>query len=139
MRKNDPIKNLMSEDIHSVQKGQPLSEVFKILQSNNIHHVAVLDGKRLVGVISYTDLMQISLGVQSYDLDQLWPTIDAQHELIDVMTASPTTLNHAGVVRDAAEALSTGAYHSLPVTDDAGELVGMITSTDLIRYLIDQY
>jgi acetoin utilization protein AcuB len=75
MRKNDPIKNLMSEDIHSVQKGQPLSEVFKILQSNNIHHVAVLDGKRVVGVISYTDLMQISLGVQSYDLDQLWPTI----------------------------------------------------------------
>lgn len=139
MRKNDPIKHIMSEAIHSVQKGQPISEVFKILHSHNIHHVPVLDGKTLVGIVSSTDLMQLSMGAQGYDSDQLWSFIDTQHELIDVMTPDPKTLNEADVVRDAAQVLSDGSFHSLPITNADHQLVGMVTSTDLIRYLAEQY
>ena len=139
MRKNDPIKHIMSETVHSVQKGQPISEVFKILHDHSIHHVPVLDGERLVGLVSSTDLMRLSMGVQGYASDQMWSFIDSQHELIDVMTADPKTLNESDVVRDAAQALSNGAYHSLPITDRESKLVGMVTSTDLIRYLCEQY
>ena len=139
MRKNEPIKHIMSEAVHSVQKGQPISEVFKILHNHKIHHVPVLDGKRLVGIVSSTDLMQLSLGAQGYDSDQMWPFIDSQYELIDVITADPKTLNESDAVRDAALALSSGSFHSLPITDADRQLVGMVTSTDLIRYLCEQY
>jgi len=139
MRKNDPIKHIMSETVHSVQKGQPISEVFKILHNHKVHHVPVLDGDTLVGIVSSTDLMQLSVGAQGYASDQMWSFIDSQHELIDVMTADPKKLNDSDVVRDAALALSVGSYHSLPITDREGKLVGMVTSTDLIRYLCEQY
>lgn len=139
MRKNDPIKHIMSEAVHSVQKGQSISKVFKILHTHKVHHAPVLDGKTLVGVVSSTDLMQLSMGVKGYDSEQRWPFIDSQHELIDVMTADPKTLNETDVVRDAAQMLASGLYHSIPITDTKHQLVGMVTSTDLIEYLCEQY
>lgn len=139
MRKNDPIKHIMSDTVISVQKGQPISEVLKIFHTHNIHHVPVLDGKSLVGIVSSTDLMQLSTGAQGYDSNQMWSFIDSQHELVDVMTANPKTLHESDVVRDAALALANGSYHSLPITDANNEVVGMVTSTDLINYLCEQY
>ena len=139
MRKNDPIKHIMSENIHSVQQGQPVSSALKIVHDNGVHHVPVLDGERLVGIVSYSDLMKLSLGSQGVDSEDFWSYIDTQHELIDVMTASPQTLTDSSVVRDAADVLSAGQYHSLPVTDADKKLIGMVTSTDLIRYLCAQY
>ncbi|NQV23974.1 MAG: CBS domain-containing protein, partial [Rhodopirellula sp.] len=40
--------------------------------------------------------------------------------------------------RDAANVLAHSNFHSLPVVDGK-KLVGLVTSTDLIRYLVDQY
>lgn len=139
MRKNDPIKNIMSDAVYSVQKGQAISEVFKILYDHSVHHVPVLDGKTLVGIVSSTDLMQLSIGAQGYDSNQMWSFIDSQHQLIDVMTAAPKTLHESDVVRDAAQVLASGSYHSLPITDADLQLVGIVTSTDLIQYLCEQY
>lgn len=139
MRKNDPIKHIMSDAVHSVQKGQPISEVCKILHSHNIHHAPVLDGKTLVGIVSSTDLMQLSMGAEGYDSEQMLSFIDSQYALTDVMTADPKTLNESDVVRDAAQALASGTYHSLPIVDAEHQLVGMVTSTDLIVYLCEQY
>jgi CBS domain-containing protein len=139
MRKNDPIKNIMSKALHTVQKGQPISEVLKILHTHKIHHVPVLDGKRVVGIVSSTDLMQLSMGAKGYDSNQMWPFIDSQQELIDVMTADPKILNESDTVRDAAQALSSGSYHSLPIVDSNHQLAGMVTTTDLIGYLLEQY
>ena len=129
----------MSDAVYSVQQGQPISEVFKILHDHSVHHVPVLDGKTLVGIISSTDLMQLSVGAQGYDSNQMWSFIDSQHALIDVMTATPKTLHDTDVVRDAAQVLASGSYHSLPITDADQQLVGIVTSTDLIQYLCDQY
>lgn len=139
MRKNDPIKHIMSDHIHTVQQGQPVSEVFKIVHDHEIHHVPILNGEQLVGIVSSTDLMKLSMGSQALDSNNSWSYLDNQYQLIDVMTADPRTLNDTSVVRDAAEALSSGDYHSLPVINADRQLIGIVTSTDLIRYLCEQY
>jgi CBS domain-containing protein len=41
-------------------------------------------------------------------------------------------------VREVAEIFSTAEYHSLPVVDD-GELRGIVTTTDVIKYMLDQF
>ncbi|MFT5138161.1 MAG: CBS domain-containing membrane protein, partial [Arenicella sp.] len=68
-----------------------------------------------------------------------WSYLDSQYQIIDVMTGNPKTLNDSSVVRDAAEALSSGNHHSLPVVNADRQLIGIVTSTDLIRYLCEQY
>jgi len=139
MRKNDPVKQIMSDQTHAVQQGQPVSEAIKILNEHGIHHVPVIDGKTLVGIISSTDLVKLSMGSQGIDSENAWSYIDSQYQLTEVMTRDPHTLTDSSVVRDAAEILSNGKYHSLPVVNADNQLIGIVTSTDLIRYLCEQY
>ena len=41
-------------------------------------------------------------------------------------------------IREAAKLLSSGKYHALPVMDN-GQLEGIVTSTDVINFLLEQY
>ena len=56
-----------------------------------------------------------------------------------VMKKDLITMKGTGTVREASKLLREGTFHSLPVVDDDGALLGIVTSTDLIRYLHDQY
>lgn len=139
MRKNDPITNLMVTDVTTIQAGQPLSVARKTLSEGNFHHLPVLDGKTLVGVLSSHDMMRLSFEAFNTDERTMDHVLDEQFKLVDVMTTEPVTLTNKNTVRDAVERLSEGKIHSLPVINEGSELVGIVTSTDLIRYLEKQY
>lgn len=55
------------------------------------------------------------------------------------MNKDLVVLTQKDTVRRASELLMSGKIHSLPVIDEDHNLVGIVTSTDLIRYLGDQY
>ena len=54
------------------------------------------------------------------------------------MMADPVSLPTSSTVRDAAQLLSNQGFHSVPIIDGQ-KLVGLVTSTDLIRYQVEQY
>lgn len=139
MKKNEAIKSIMTTDVVTVQLGEAPSKVRHILSEASFHHVPVLDGERLVGVISTVDFMRASLAVWGTDERSVDALLDSQLKLADLMNGELTTIPASATVRDAAGALAQGDFHSLPVVDDGGALRGIVTSTDLIRYLLDQY
>jgi CBS domain-containing protein len=139
MRRNEPIHHIMTSNPHSVQLGQPLSAVRRLMFENGYHHVPVVDGKKLVGMIAGTDLLRVSFGADTHRLAELDAALDYTYKISDVMKASPVSLYADSTVRDAAEVLGHAKFHSLPVTGNDGELLGIVTSTDLIRYLHNQY
>ncbi len=139
MRKNEPINHIMSADVQAVQKGQKLSEVYHIMSQSGVHHVPVLDSQQLVGMVSFTDMMQLNFNLQGFDQRGFADMIDQQFKTTDIMSQKLTTLKANQSIRDAVDLLADGGFHSLPVTDDDNHLVGMVTSTDLIKYLKDQY
>ncbi len=47
------------------------------------------------------------------------------------------TIGSGQSIRKAAELLSTGSFHALPVVDGEGRLLGMVTSTDIARFVRD--
>lgn len=139
MRKNETISNIMSSNVEGVQEGQKLSDVRKLMSDKSIHHVPVLNGKKLSGIISFTDMMKLTMitggaGEQTFDA-----IIDQQFGIGDVMTSAPISLKESDNVRRASEILSKGEFHSLPVINNSDELIGIVTTTDLIRYLNAQY
>ncbi|RYV00582.1 CBS domain-containing protein [Shewanella sp. OPT22] len=139
MRKNDPISKIMSSDIHAIQDGQNLSDVRHMMCNSSIHHVPVLNGKKLVGLISFTDMMKLNLvtgQANEYTADAI---IDQQFTVTDVMSKELITITNKDNIRTAAKLLSEGDFHSLPVINEENELVGIITSTDLIKYLAELY
>ena len=140
MRKNEPIRSIMSTDVLTLQLGQALSEARRLMDEHSIHHVPVVDGKRLVGILSATDLVRLSFGAWGgQDERSLDAVLDGQHTLVEAMQRKVVTLDEHSTVRDAATALQGGTFHSVPVVNGERELIGIVTSTDLIRYLVEQY
>ncbi|MEZ6135233.1 MAG: CBS domain-containing protein [Pirellulaceae bacterium] len=138
MKKNEPVVKIMTQQLTTVQEGEPVSRVRKLFEQGDIHHVPVMRGEKLVGIVSTADLLRISFGeFGNQDGRELDTILDHTYRLDDVMNADPVTVSSHGTVRDAAKLLSTGNFHALPVVDGE-KLVGIVTSTDLISYLADQ-
>ena len=139
MKRNEPVSNIMSDKITAVQEGQPLSEVRHKMIDSNIHHIPVLSGKNLVGMVSFTDMMKLNVVINGADNHTIDAIIDQQFSIGDIMSTELTTLNARDTIRQAAEVLSGNNFHAVPVTNSNSELQGIVTSSDLIRYLNSQY
>ena len=139
MKHNVPVLEIMASDPVTVHEKQKLSDVHRIIVERKIHHVPVVSGRRLIGLVSATDLLRVSWGdVNKQDPRQVDALLDTL-AIRDVMQEDLMTVRTHDTVRRAAELLAQGDYHGLPVLDDDGDLVGMVTSTDVVKYLLEQY
>lgn len=127
MKHRDPLSHVITTNLKTVQIGQKMSEVHRILAENQIHHIPVVDGRKLVGMISTTDIIRLNITVSNAD----------DWSIGKVMKKNLVTIEINDTVRKAAHLLSDGIFHSLPVIDKDNNLIGIITSTDLIRYLAE--
>jgi len=106
-----------------------LAEACELMAREHLHHLPVVERGRLVGIVSATDLIVRSSG----------GTADVGHiRIAEVMHRDPISLSRKATLDDAAVLLAGGRYHSLPVTDADGTVVGVVTSTDLIVVLLHQ-
>jgi len=139
MKKNENISNVMSNNITTVQQGQSLSEVRHKMVDSNVHHIPVLSGQQLVGMISFTDMMKLNVVINGADDRSIDAIIDQHFQIKDVMSKDLITLAAKDTIRQASDILSENNFHAIPVTNGNGELEGIVTSSDLIRYLSNQY
>ena len=137
MKKNEPVSHIASSALVTVQVGQKLSEVRKLLQANPIHHIPVVNGQKLVGLLSTVDLSTLSLLGFGADERSDDAVLDSQFLIEKVMSKNLMTVKPTSSIRQVAEILATGDFHAVPVVDHEGNLKGIVTSTDLIRYLLN--
>lgn len=137
MKKNEPISKIMTTELKTVHDGQAVSTLREIFEGNEIHHVPVVSGENLIGIVSSTDFMRISFGeFGNQDGQGLDNVLDHTYKMHDVMNKSPVTVSKDATIRDAARVLGSHSFHALPVVDGE-KLVGIVTSTDLIQYLAE--
>jgi CBS domain-containing membrane protein len=141
LKHHDVVSHIMTTKPKTIHLATPISEVGKIFSEGKFHHLPVVDGKELIGMVSYFDLMRVSFegsfGVT--DEQAVYSVLDHILNVEAIMTKDPLCIQENGTVREAAEKLSTGRFHSLPVVNRDHELVGIVTSKDLIDYLISLY
>ncbi len=139
MKKKESVSQIASTALITIQLGQKLSEARKLMQVNQIHHVPVVQGKKLMGILSAVDLATLSLTSFGSDERANDALLDNQFSVEEVMSKNMVTIKPTAPIREAAEILAEGHFHSLPIVDKEGDLRGLVTSTDLIRYLLSQY
>ncbi|MCB9674487.1 MAG: CBS domain-containing protein [Alphaproteobacteria bacterium] len=137
MRRNEPVSHIMTKSPATVHHGMALSEVRAKLTEIRAHHMPVVSGKKLVGIISTTDLLRVSYE-HGENTKHANAVLDHTRTIEDVMQTDPVTIDSKTTIREAAQILSKNWFHALPVVDD-GDLVGIVTTTDLIDYLLEQY
>lgn len=134
MKKRIPISEIMSTDIVTVHEKQSLHEVAQLINEKAIRHVPVVSSNKIVGMLSKTDLDKISF-VNTVDGEQLTTLMYDVLTIAQVMTRNVLTIEHKDTVYDAALLLSENEFHALPVMDE-DTLVGIVTTTDLIKFLL---
>jgi CBS domain-containing protein len=138
MKKREPVSHIMAKSIISVNTTQSLRDVKKILETENIRHIPVVSGSKLIGIISKTDIAKLSIGAVFGDQGSGEEAILDMLSIEQLMTKHPKSVSSDTLIRDVAEMLVSEEFHSLPVVDD-GKIVGIVTSTDIIKYMLEQY
>lgn len=139
VKKNESITHIMSEDVFAVHQNQKVSEIRKLLAENSIHHVPVVDGKKLIGMLSSTDIMKVSFTAIGADQKAVDAYLDSMFQVSDIMIKNVVSINEKDSIRSAAELLADGNFHAVPIVDSEMQLKGIVSSTDLIKYLLKQY
>jgi CBS domain-containing membrane protein len=139
MRQRTPVSTIMTKDIIALNRTDDLERAELLFKRHNIRHIPVVSGEVIIGMLSYTDLLRISFAdavdASEKDVDTL---VYNMFSIDQVMAKKITTVDSQTSIKKVAEILASKEFHALPVVDD-GSLVGIVTTTDLINYLIDQY
>ena len=137
MLENKKIGELVTTDVLCVRDNQQLSDVTALFRENQIHHVPVLKGKKPVGIISTQDIFKLIFDVDSTDDRMLDTLLNHNYKITDVMTSKLVILDEGSTIKDVAKLLIDSSYHSVLVVDNKGDLTGIVTTTDLVKYLHD--
>ena len=127
----------MTRDIHTLSLDDNLYDARTKFDKYKVRHLPVVEGNKLLGILSLTDILRMSFG-DKFGSSQ-YETDEAIFEMLtidQVMKHNPKTVTSENTIADAAEILAHEEFHALPVVD--GEiLVGIVTTTDVIRFLLE--
>jgi CBS domain-containing protein len=138
MKKRVPVSTIMAHSVITANVKDSLRHINSLLRKHNIRHVPVVSGDKLVGIISKSDIMRLSFGDIFDGQDNADETMFDMLKLEQVMITNLTTVDENDSIKEVAEKFTNVKFHALPVVRDE-KLVGIVSTTDLIRYLLEQY
>lgn len=133
----------MTSPIVSVTPDTPVSDAYNMMMKRSIRRLPVVVGEgedeRLVGIVTLGDLREArpspATSLSIYELNYLL----ARLTVGEVMTHNPFTIKQDTSIEKAARIMLERKVGSLPVLDDNGKPVGIITESDIFRMLVDQW
>jgi len=122
------VENYMSHTPITMRDDTDYWQAFKIMQDKNLHHIPVVsETNAVVGILTRRDLKVASMHFKEASVD-----------VSEVMHGPVNTITPGEPLAEAARQMIDNRIGGLPVVDSNGQLVGILTETDLLRALIDQ-
>ncbi|CCG54218.1 Protein of unknown function [Flavobacterium indicum GPTSA100-9 = DSM 17447] len=139
MKQQVPVSTIMTTSIIKLNITDTLTKAETLFKKNHIRHIPVVNSNKIVGMLSYTDLLRISFA-DAVDEDDtiIDSTVYNMFSVEQVMSKNLISVSPETTIKEAAEILATREFHALPVCK-GDLLVGIVTTTDLIKYLLEQY
>ena len=139
MKKREPVSKIMTTDLVTINHTNSLLDAEKLFEKHKIRHIPVVSNKKIIGILSLTDLLRISF-VDTYGEDDSHVDTAVYNMLSieQVMVKNPVHIAPSLTIKEVAEILAKKEFHALPVVEN-GDLVGIVTTTDLLNYLLEQY
>ena len=130
-----PVSSIMSKEIISVEPEDTIKTVEKLFKENRIHHLPVVEGEKLVGIVSKSDYLFFKRGFNDLTTDNRIDEFRMKTRKVrDIMTKGIARLEPTERINVAVEVFKENLFHAIPIVDD-GKLVGMLTTFDIIRKL----
>ena len=130
------VADIMSTDVITLIEDETLAHAKRCMDRGRIRHLPVLRDRKLVGLVTHRDILSASFSifaeVEPAEQRRVFvtvPVVEAMHR--DVITVGPDE-----PVADAARTLLDNKWGCLPVVDDDGNLLGIVTEADFLRLTV---
>ena len=120
------VNEWMAKDPVTVTKDQKVQDCVDLMKKHSIRHLPVVENKKLIGLVTESDLREVFLASLMEDLS-----------IEGVMISEPITVSPNTEIEDAAKLIYYHKIGGLPVVDDYEYVVGMITVADLVEVFIE--
>lgn len=139
MRKRVPISEIMTKKVITLSTQDDLTTAEELFKRNHIRHMPVTKNNKVIGMLSYTDLLRISFADAVDEHEQHVDTmVYNMFSIEQVMAKDVICVSSKATIQEVADFLAKKEFHALPVVVD-DKLVGIVTTTDLMNYLLAQY
>lgn len=116
------VSQYMSRSVITVAPETEFHRAFDLMRSRNIHHLPVVDGGRVVGIVAERDLLLAAANFGSSEVP-----------VGEIMRGPVVCVSESALLKEAARLLVVRHIGSLPVLDSKKALVGIITETDIFK------
>lgn len=116
-----PLGSLFQREPLTVRPEQRAAEVLALMAAERIGSVVVVNAKKPVGIVTETDLVRRALAIEG----------GQALSVAEIMTPRPVTLNATHTLAEAALEMTTRGIRHIPVVDDEGYLLGMVSERDI--------
>ncbi len=131
------VKHIMSRDLVTADPDEKLVSVRQKMMANHIQHVPVVDGRKILGMISKSDIHRME---HHFTLFKAEKALEANRQIFttmlaeEIMTTTLVKLKENDTISVALDLFKENLFHALPVVNDHDELVGLVTPLDLLLY-----
>lgn len=136
---NISVRNWMTTPVIAVSPSTPISEAHQMMKDKKVRRLVVLDKNKIVGMITIGDVREASpsdaVSLSIWELNYLWAQLTVER----IMTRNIVTIKPDDNISKAARLMLEKKISGLPVVNDAGELIGMITESDVFRMLVNTF
>lgn len=123
------LSRIAGRPVISIQPQATVQDVCELMVKEGVGAIVVLDGSKLVGIISERDVVR-RVAARRRD--------PGTTVVAEVMTAPVRTVTERSSAHAALELMHEGRFRHLPLMDGAGAVIGMLSVRDLLRHRIDE-
>lgn len=140
-----PVKEIMATTVVSVRRNADLHEVARLLSENRISGMPVVDdNNRVIGVVSEADVLMLAGMKKEHTFKDILrsilgepvPARSGGTKVEDVMSFPPITSKEDDEVVEVAKILDERRIKRLPVVDNEGKLLGIVSRADIVRAIV---
>jgi CBS domain-containing protein len=136
MLKDIFVKDYMSSTVISVTPDTPITQAHQVMKKNNIRRLPVIENDNLEGMVTIGDVREASpsgaTSLSIWELNYLW----SQIKVANIMTKDVLTVRANEPIINAARLMYDNKVSGLPVLNEVGKVIGMITESDVFRMII---
>lgn len=137
--KQDLVKHWMTRDVITITPDTSLYEAHRLMTEKRIRRLPVVDHGKLVGLVTLGDVRSAEPSAASslsvWEMNNLL----AKLKVSEIMTREPVTISQEATISTVAEIMLEKKFSGLPVVDETGKLVGIITESDIFRLVVREW
>jgi len=137
--KQELVSEWMTRDVISIRPEISLTEAHNLMKEKHIRRLPVVDHGKVVGMVTLGDVR--GAGPSMASSLSVWEVHDllAKLKVDKIMTRHPTTIDQDASIGEAAKVMLESKFSGLPVVDQEGRLVGIITESDIFRLVATEW